>query len=138
MSLVRLVYFSSASREMSLSDIKDILTTARSNNKAIGVCGMLCYDNQFFLQAIEGDRKVISELFIKISEDHRHQDVVIVSFSEIKDPLFEDWKMGYASSNQLLNEMVTKLDMTSFDPEKLTAIQCLAILKSLSRQQTEA
>ncbi|MCP3865958.1 MAG: blue light sensor protein, partial [Aestuariibacter sp.] len=39
MKLVRLVYYSHASREMSLSDLKSILDTARRNNQAEGICG---------------------------------------------------------------------------------------------------
>ena len=49
MKLVRLVYYSHASREMSLSDLKSILDTARRNNQAEGICGMLSYEQQYFL-----------------------------------------------------------------------------------------
>lgn len=57
MKYVRLPYYSKDSREMSLSDLKSILSTARQNNTRIDVCGMFCYDQQYFIQVLEGERE---------------------------------------------------------------------------------
>ena len=116
MSLVRLIYYSSASANLSLTDIKAILTTARENNQHQDICGMLCYDNQYFLQALEGDREVVSELFVTIAEDPRHDDVVIVSYDYIDEATFNSWQMGYAGSNSLLSTLLGKLKMSQFEP----------------------
>jgi hypothetical protein len=80
MKLVRLLYYSRASREMSLSDLKDILGTARENNGSIDVCGMLCYDKLYFLQALEGERETVNELYLDIADDPRHDEIVIISY----------------------------------------------------------
>lgn len=135
MALVRLMYFSAATEEVALTDIKQILLSARNNNAGLGICGMLCYDNHYFLQALEGEREQVSELFLTISEDPRHDDVVLVSFEYIKAPLFPDWRMGYAGSNALLATLLNKMGQQRFEPEQLSPVQCLAILKSLSKQQ---
>lgn len=137
MSLVRLIYYSSAVSGLALTDVKDILTTARENNQRIDVCGMLCYDNQFFLQALEGDNKIVSELFVSIAEDPRHDEVVIVNFEHIEQGNFTNWQMGYAGSNPLLTNLLNKLKQPVFDPSLLSPNQCLAILTTLSKQQQE-
>ena len=137
MSLVRLMYYSTASSALSLTDIKKILTTARENNQRLDICGMLCYDNQYFLQALEGDREIVSELFVTIAEDPRHDEVVIVSYDYIEEQTFKSWQMGYAGSNSLLSTLLGKLKLTQFEPGKLTPNQCFAILTTLSKQQED-
>ena len=44
-------------------------------NPASGVTGMLLYGNGTFLQALEGDEKVVADLYGKIEKDSRHIDV---------------------------------------------------------------
>ncbi|MFK7885354.1 MAG: BLUF domain-containing protein [Gammaproteobacteria bacterium] len=55
MSLIRLIYSSQAELDLRLTDVKEILETARANNQALGVCGMLFYNSKYFLQALEGE-----------------------------------------------------------------------------------
>lgn len=135
--MVRLVYFSSAVRDMALSDLKDILTIARDNNADKDVCGMLCYDNKYFVQVLEGERETVNELFLHISDDPRHSDVVIVSYDYIAEQTFNNWKMGYASSSPLLSALLKKLEQTSFEPADLTPKQTFAVLKYMSEHQDE-
>lgn len=133
--LVRLIYFSSAVREMALSDMKDILQVARSNNQSKGLCGMLCYDNRFFVQALEGEREAVNELLFKIAEDPRHADVMIVSYEYIEQATFKDWNMGYAGGTPLLTELLAKLNQTELNPGKLSPKQLYALLRHLSAHQ---
>lgn len=137
MQLVRLVYYSRASREMSLADLQSILTVARENNQKLNVCGMLCYDNQYFLQALEGDREVVSELFLSIADDPRHDEVVICNFEYIEQTRFKSWNMGYAGSSPLFQQLLQKLGQTEFDPAELKPTQTLALLLHLSAHQTD-
>lgn len=98
---------------------------------------MLCYDNQYFLQALEGEREIVSELFVSIADDPRHDEVVIVSFDYIVQANFNSWQMGYAGSNSLLPTLLGKLKLKQFEPSELTPNQCLAILTTLSTQQED-
>jgi len=137
MQLVRLVYYSRASREMNLADLQSILTVARDNNQKLGVCGMLCYDNLYFLQALEGERETVSELFLSIADDPRHDEVVICHFEYIEETKFKNWNMGYAGSSPLFQQLLQKLGQSEFDPAELKPVQTLAILLHLSSHQTE-
>ncbi|MBZ2163515.1 BLUF domain-containing protein [Alteromonas stellipolaris] len=134
-NIVRLIYLSLATRDMSLSDMKDILTYARKNNQSLGICGMLCYDNRYFVQALEGEREAVNELFFHISDDARHSDVIITSYEYIDKPTFTEWNMGYASSTPIFTELLARLSQTEFEPTKLPPKQIYALLRHLSAHQ---
>lgn len=136
MATIRLLYYSEATKEMSLGELKEILEKARLNNSERDICGMLCYDNQFFLQILEGNNEDVSELFIKIGQDVRHDRVAIMSVQQIERPAFDSWKMGYAGSSDLLHDLLRELELDSFEPDKLTAKQAAEILYKLSKSQT--
>lgn len=134
---IRLIYYSRALRQMSLQDIQDILTTARSNNAEQGICGMLCYESNWFLQTLEGDRDEVNELFLEISDDVRHDDVVIVSYDYIDERIFPSWHMGYSANSGTVSEMLKSFGQTHFEPDQLTPEQALTFLKTMSSQQND-
>lgn len=137
MKLVRLLYYSRASRQMSLSDLKDILGTARDNNNSIDVCGMLCYDQLYFLQALEGDREVVNELYLDIADDPRHGDVVIISYEEVSKQVFPHWQMGYAGSSAQFTQLIKELGQKTFSPVDMTAKQAFDFLDKMSHYQSK-
>jgi len=137
MKLVRLLYYSRASREMSLSDLKDILGTARDNNSSIDVCGMLCYDQLYFLQALEGDRETVNELYLDIADDPRHDDVVIISYDEVSEQVFPQWQMGYAGSSAQFSQLLQELGQTTFSPIDMTKEQAFSFLQKMSSFQSD-
>jgi hypothetical protein len=132
---VRLVYYSEATRDMSLLDIQSILEVARENNKKQGLCGMLCYESLWFLQTLEGDRDELNQLFLHISKDERHENVVIVSYEEIDERTFTSWNMGYAGSSSVFKEALQSIGEDEFSPEEMTPQQCLDFLIQLSNHQ---
>ncbi len=137
MKIIRLLYYSHATREMSLADLKDILETARSNNNSIEVCGMLCYEQQYFLQALEGERETVNELYLDIADDPRHDEVVIISYEEIAKPTFTQWKMGYAGSSAQFTELLKELGQSTFSPADMSVDQASIFLQKMSAFQTD-
>ena len=137
MRLVRLLYYSRASREMSLSDLKDILGTARDNNDSIDVCGMLCYDKLYFLQALEGERETVNELYLDIADDPRHDEIVIIDYQEVAERTFPQWQMGYAGSSAQFTDLLSELGQTDFTPADLTTDQAVHVLKTMAGAQSE-
>jgi len=136
MRLVRLLYYSRAAREMSLADLKDILGAARENNGSIDVCGMLCYDQQYFLQALEGERETVNELYLDISDDPRHDEVVIIRYEEIERTIFPEWQMGYAGSSATFTELLKTLGQAEFSPADMTGDQAFDFLSQMSGCQS--
>ena len=68
--LVRLLYVSRAV-DTSPEAIEAILTQSRQHNPASGITGVLCYGGGIFLQAIEGGRSAVSDLYGHIQRDPR-------------------------------------------------------------------
>lgn len=122
---------------MTLDDIQSILTTARNNNAAVDVCGMLCYESRWFLQVLEGERAVISELFIDIADDPRHDEIVLVSMEYVDEPRFKDWQMGYVASADYFTEALEECGLSDFNPNKMAPEVCLELLICLSRAKKE-
>ena len=88
--LVRLLY---ASRALDTNPvaISTILAQSREYNPSCGITGILCYGGGIFLQAIEGGRLAVSELYGHIQRDKRHKDVALLQFEEITERRFSGW-----------------------------------------------
>jgi len=95
MPLISLVYVSVAPRRMTDDDLKDILAASRRNNPQLGVTGMLLYKDRFFIQALEGEREVVYNLYEKIHKDPRHINAVTIYEHDITERSFKDWSMGF-------------------------------------------
>jgi hypothetical protein len=137
MRLVRLLYYSRASREMSLLDLKDILSKARENNNDIDVCGMLCYDQLFFLQALEGERETVNELYLDIADDPRHDEIIIISYEEVPQRVFPQWQMGYAGSSAQFSTLLKELGQSTFSPADMSIQQAFDFLQKMSGFQAD-
>ena len=66
--LVRLLYASRAV-DTRAETIESILNQSRQFNPTSGITGILCYGGGIFLQAIEGGRSPVSELYGHIQQD---------------------------------------------------------------------
>lgn len=77
------------------TDLKSILETAKRNNMASGVTGALLFNQEYFAQVLEGDRKAVSETFCRIIKDPRHSEHVILDARAISQRRFADWSMCF-------------------------------------------
>ena len=90
-----LVYISKATRQMSEDDLVDLLNVSRKNNILADITGMLLYRNGEFMQALEGDKKVVEEVYARISKDPRHEEIVVLARKTIVERVFSNWSMGF-------------------------------------------
>ena len=130
--LVRLLY---ASRAVDTSPqvIESILAQSRQHNAASGVTGILCYGGGIFLQAIEGGRMQVSELFGHIQRDARHKDVALLHFEEISERRFGGWSMGQVNLTKLNHATLLKYsEKLELDPYAMRGKVALALLDDLA------
>lgn len=130
--LVRLLY---ASRAVDTSPqvIEAILAQSRQHNPASGITGILCYGSGIFLQAIEGGRMQISELFGHIQRDARHKDVALLQFEEISERRFGGWSMGQVNLTKLHHSTLLKYsEKPELDPYSVSGKVSLALLEDLA------
>ena len=90
-----LIYTSCATREMSGSDLSELLVRSREKNARLNITGLLIYGNREFAQLLEGDKNDIFHLYNTIVEDDRHQQVHLLWDGEIKKRSFTDWSMAF-------------------------------------------
>jgi hypothetical protein len=129
--LVRLLY---ASRAVDQSDraVEAILAQARMQNTAIGITGILCYGNGVFLQAIEGARMAVSELYGHIQKDPRHKDVVLLHYGEIEERRFGGWTMGQVHLTRLHAPALLRFsERAELDPYAMSGKSSLALIEEL-------
>jgi len=129
--LVRLLYASRAV-DTSASAIEAILTQSRQHNPVCGITGILCYGGGIFLQAIEGGRMAVSELYGHIQKDPRHKDVVLLDYEEISERRFGGWTMGQVNLLKLNHSILLKYsEKAELNPYAASGKVSLALLEEL-------
>lgn len=129
--LVRLLYASRAVNA-SAQSIEDILTQSRQYNPASGVTGILCYGGGIFMQAIEGGREAINELYGHILRDPRHKDVVLLHYEEISERRYGGWTMGHVDLARINTSILLKYsEKPELDPYASSGRVSLALLDEL-------
>jgi hypothetical protein len=130
--LVRLLYVSRLVDTSKPEVIDGILADSRKHNPAQGITGILCYGAGIFLQAIEGGRGEVSQLYNHISQDKRHKDVVLLHFEEISERRFGGWTMGRVDLAKLNASIVLKYsERPELDPYGVSGLMSLALLEEL-------
>jgi len=129
--LVRLLYASRAV-DTSSDAIESILHQSRSHNPGSGVTGVLCYGGGIFLQALEGGRMTVSELYGHIQRDARHKDVVLLHYEEIAERRFAGWTMGEVNMTRINASILLKYaEKPELDPYSVSGLVSLALLEEL-------
>ncbi len=94
MQLYRLVYYSEASDNLTIQDVKSISAKASIKNESLFISGGLLYCESKFLQVLEGGIRPVNKLFETILQDKRHKNVNLIHFSRVNKREFEGWDMS--------------------------------------------
>lgn len=129
--LVRLLYASRAI-DTSPAAIDAILSQSRQYNPSSGITGILCYGGGIFLQAIEGGRTAISELYGHIQRDTRHKNVELLQYEEIAERRFAGWTMGAVNISKINASILLKYaEKPELNPYTVSGKVSLALLEEL-------
>ena len=129
--LVRLLYASRAV-DTTPEAIEEILKQSRQHNPECGITGILCFGGGIFLQALEGGRMAVSELFGHIQRDPRHQDVMLLHYQEISERRFAGWTMGQVNMSKINTSILLKYaEKAELDPYSVSGSVSLALLEEL-------
>lgn len=92
----RLIYNSHSriAPEQSISELGAIFTSARRNNKRLGITGALVVTDDAFVQALEGDESAVRSLYDGISRDARHDRVTVLEEGLVDGRTFGRWAMA--------------------------------------------
>lgn len=124
--LSRLFYASTATDYCSPIEISKILAAGQKNNPALEVTGVLYFENNHFLQCLEGSRKNINFVFNKITDDRRHSEVQLLELKEIRYRYFE-YFLIFPDAKSVVDEVMKEKKMMRFNPYLLDS-RCLTML----------
>jgi hypothetical protein len=129
--LVRLLYASRAV-DATPAVVNSILASARQHNPEQGVTGILAYGGGVFMQAIEGGRQAVSDLYGTILRDARHKDVVLLHYEEINERRFGGWTMGLVDVSRVNASVLLKYsERAVLDPYTVSGKASMALLDEL-------
>ena len=95
MSLIHVIYISTARHEFDPDELESILKSSARHNARLGITGMLLYAEGCFLQVLEGEAGPVEETYARVERDARHFGLIELERSEIQARSFEQWSMGF-------------------------------------------
>ena len=103
--MYRLIYKSRSKKPIGWELINSIIDSSQEGNAEIDVSGVLLATSSHFLQVLEGSFNKVNELYYSITQDPRHHQLQLVSFSCAEKRIFNSWTMhgiGMFNFNQEL------------------------------------
>lgn len=130
--LVRLLYASRATDDVSQEELLKILSQSKANNPESGITGVLCSSGRIFLQVLEGGRMQVNALYNHIAADPRHQDVVVLSYEEVSERKFACWTMGLVNLDRINPSLLLKYsESATLDPYCVSGKASMALFDEL-------
>ena len=127
--LIRVIYISNAVATQTANTTQAILRKAQNTNLANGITGVLCQGQGVYLQALEGERSTVTQLYARIYADKRHANVEMIHCESIAKRRYENWSMAHVSLSDVDPE--TKIVWPEFDPYSLTGQLVMARIDDL-------
>lgn len=95
MSLIHLIYVSTARGELDDVDLDRIMDSSVRRNTAARITGMLLYAGGNFMQVLEGEEADVDATMSRIAADARHHGLLVIDRRAIEQRSFGAWHMGY-------------------------------------------
>ncbi|MEH6355419.1 MAG: BLUF domain-containing protein [Marinobacter sp.] len=131
---VRAIYTSKMSYHVGPMQIQNILDVARLNNRHNDLTGLLCFGARQFLQCLEGPREAVNYVYASIIRDSRHSSIVLLSYMEVENREFSDWKMGYVPESSMTSQVLSgTMGDGFFAPLKLNSHSALGFLQDVKK-----
>jgi blue light- and temperature-responsive anti-repressor len=134
--LFRLTYVSRATLtgQTQFEDLtRAVVTSSQRNNSAVDVSGLLLAYRGCFLQALEGPRRNVSQIFSVIGRDLRHVQIEVLEGGAAQQRLFGRWSMCAHTITPEARPAIEALDFRGeFDPFELESGAALKLLMTLS------
>lgn len=94
MELVSLMYVSRSLVDPDGPEMDAIAAQSQRNNGRCGLSGFLYYDNEAFVQVLEGPREDVERIYETIESDPRHDRVSLLTRQPLRQRAFGGWSMG--------------------------------------------
>lgn len=88
-----LLYRSTALQPPTESELGQLIRSSQLRNRALGITGMLVYENGQFLQSLEGPPDAMEEIWSSIRRDPRHCSIEVLKQTLAAGRMFSGWDM---------------------------------------------
>jgi hypothetical protein len=78
-----------------VGELKNILGVAKARNAEAGVTGALLFNEERFVQILEGEKAEVEAIFGSIKRDRRHSAVTVLATQEKPIRHFGAWSMAF-------------------------------------------
>ena len=93
--IASITYRSRARDRPGWRELDELTRAAQSRNRAMGLTGMLLYEDERFFQCIEGPPERLEAVWNSIQLDERHRDVEVLAMDLRDVRLFAGWDMRW-------------------------------------------
>lgn len=97
------VYISNALRLIEKEQLDELFYQSVKNNETNEITGVLLYKEGTFIQILEGEDQILSDMLKVIERDKRHNNIMIVLDRIITKRLFTNFKTGLSTLNNDLH-----------------------------------
>ena len=130
MPLVRLIYASRKTEHWNDAELESLILEARENNHRHLVTGCLVFNRKFFMQALEGSRAQVNDIYNSICRDRRHKELELLYYDYVDQREFGDWDMYYVPDSQISKQLILKYSgVDDLDPYLMTRSGAINFLK---------
>ena len=88
-----LLYRSTALQPPTESELGQLIRSSQLRNRALGITGMLVYENGQYLQSLEGPPDAMEEIWSSIRRDPRHCSIEVLKQTLTPGRMFSGWDM---------------------------------------------
>jgi hypothetical protein len=127
--LIRVIYTSTAVVPQTTAVTESILRTAQAANAQNGITGVLCQGQGVYLQALEGERRLVTGLYQRIFADRRHTSVELIHCESIAKRRYGNWSMAHVAMSDL--DPATKIEWPEFDPYSASGLLVMGRIDQL-------
>jgi hypothetical protein len=127
--LIQLIYASRAVGPQTTAMTSSILATAQAHNKSHGITGVLCQGQGCFLQLLEGEEGAVNQLYSRILNDKRHQEIAVLDKAEITQRRFPNWSMAHVNLEEA--DPLVQAKEIALDTEATTGPEAIKLIEAL-------
>jgi len=133
--LARLIYVSEARRDLTRADLNNILRAAQRRNTHHHITGILTYNQNAFMQCLEGEKDAIEIIYGNILADDRHRNVKTIFYKNVEDRFFPNWSMAHINLNHAEVQKILERHRLNIKhlPHGIDASQILDLMIDFSR-----
>ncbi len=129
--LNRILYISTAVGPITTAVTGTILRSAQRHNPSNGITGVLCQGQGVYLQVLEGERSQVEALYARISQDKRHESMVLRQQEDIRSRRYGKWAMAHIDLVHMPPLDAAQSQRPLFDPYTATPEEVMMKMDTL-------